>query len=101
MLIRVGVKEDAKQKQQNQQQNSDSTDNNGSSWTNELLNSNSLIDMNRQNDLIKLENEWCKYKDKREFEWLYDIVIGCLEPDITKRWDMEMINDQICTFSSI
>ncbi|RLP63061.1 hypothetical protein L150_01769 [Candida albicans Ca529L] len=100
-LLEWVLKENAKQKQQNQQQNSDSTDNNGSSWTNELLNSNSLIDMNRQNDLIKLENEWCKYKDKREFEWLYDIVIGCLEPDITKRWDMEMINDQICTFSSI
>lgn len=101
-LLEWILKEDTKQKHQNQQQqNCNSADNNSSSWTNELLNSNSLIDINRQNDLIKLEDEWSKYKDKREFEWLYDIVIGCLEPDITKRWDMEMINDQICTFSSI
>ncbi|KAK6201077.1 Ca2+/calmodulin-dependent protein kinase [Scheffersomyces amazonensis] len=61
-----------------------------------MIQSPSLIDLKRQEELQLLQKEWLEYKDKREFQWLYEIVTGCLEKDITKRWDMEMIYESFC-----
>ncbi|KAK6461764.1 Ca2+/calmodulin-dependent protein kinase [Scheffersomyces coipomensis] len=61
-----------------------------------MIQSPSLIDLKRQQELQVLQKAWLEYKDTREFEWLYNIITGCLEKDITKRWDMEMIYESFC-----
>ena len=59
--------------------------------------SHSMPDMKRQEQISALYDEWkkSKFEELKEFEFLYDIVVGCLETNITKRWDMEMIHDAL------
>lgn len=55
----------------------------------------SFIDLDRQKELVVLQQEWEENKDQREFEWLYDLITGCLELNITKRWDLDMITTSL------
>ncbi|KAG2733727.1 hypothetical protein G9P44_003252 [Scheffersomyces stipitis] len=57
-----------------------------------MIQSPSLVDLRRQQELVDLHQTWLKYKDSHEFQWLFDIITGCLEKDITKRWDLEMVS---------
>ncbi|KAK6457682.1 Ca2+/calmodulin-dependent protein kinase [Scheffersomyces xylosifermentans] len=57
-----------------------------------MIQSPSLIDLQRQRELVQLQQSWADRKDKQEFQWLYDIISGCLEKNITKRWDLDMIS---------
>ncbi|KAG7665389.1 uncharacterized protein J8A68_001077 [[Candida] subhashii] len=60
-----------------------------------ILQSPSLVDLNRQRALQDLQLEWAEYKSRLEFEWLYKIIEGCLEKDITKRWDTQKIYEAL------
>ncbi|CAK9440516.1 uncharacterized protein LODBEIA_P45950 [Lodderomyces beijingensis] len=63
-----------------------------------ILSSPSMVDVTMQNQLNELQQEWREYNKgqrKREFEFLHDIVLGCLETNITKRWDMQMIHERL------
>ncbi|CUM68209.1 uncharacterized protein PRCAT00005930001 [Priceomyces carsonii] len=46
-------------------------------------------------NITKLKNEWLSC-NSNEYKWVYDVIVGCLETDITKRLDIESINN---TFS--
>lgn len=50
----------------------------------------SLQDLQRLEDIEILKKSWEAY-DKSEFKWIYDIITGCLEKNITKRYDLDMI----------
>ncbi|RLV95786.1 Nitrogen network kinase 1 [Spathaspora sp. JA1] len=61
----------------------------------DLFQSSSIVDLRRQAELEHLRCEWKEYQGKREFEWLYDIICGCLESNITKRWDTQKIDEHL------
>jgi len=57
-----------------------------------------MVDLKRQEELSKLRDDWKLYKlsDKfPEFTKIYDTIVGCLETNITKRWDTQMIYDNL------
>lgn len=58
-------------------------------------NNQSFLSMNtnleRDEEIRKLFNSWSLY-NSQEYQWFYDIIIGCLEINITKRWDLDMIH---------
>lgn len=56
-----------------------------------LKQSPSMVDIKRKDELFELHKSWMQYREKKEFQWLYDIIRGCLELNITKRWDLQMI----------
>ncbi|ODV77262.1 kinase-like protein [Suhomyces tanzawaensis NRRL Y-17324] len=71
-----------------------------------MINSPSMVDLKRQEELSQLHQSWKQLmaeNKKRgsperpdfQFEFLYDIIVGCLELNITKRWDLEMIHDSL------
>lgn len=71
------------------------TPKNTSDITASLINqSPSFVDGDRQKQLAMLEREWTNH-DQHEFEWLYDLICGCLELNITKRWDLDMITSSL------
>lgn len=58
-----------------------------------ILQSPSLVDLTRTHEMQNLQLEWAAYKSRKEFGWVYEMIEGCLEKDITKRWDTRMIAD--------
>jgi len=63
-----------------------------------MMQSPSMVDLKRQEELSKLRDDWKLYKlsDKfPEFTKIYDTIVGCLETNITKRWDTQMIYDNL------
>ncbi|KAI5954053.1 hypothetical protein CANMA_004892 [Candida margitis] len=63
-----------------------------------MLQSPSMVDIKRKEELNKLHDDWKMYKSSEafpEFTKIYDIVVGCLETNITKRWDTQMIYDYL------
>ncbi|PIS49242.1 hypothetical protein CJI97_005413 [Candidozyma auris] len=60
----------------------------------ESIRNNSFVDVERQKEIAELKQEW-EQCDKEEFSWLYDMVEGCLERDITKRWDLFMMIEEL------
>ncbi|KAI3402367.2 hypothetical protein KGF56_004775 [Candida oxycetoniae] len=60
-----------------------------------ILSSPSMVDLSRQKQLNELQIEWRNYTDRTRYKVLYDIVVGCLETNITKRWDMRMIYEAL------
>ncbi|EGW33211.1 uncharacterized protein SPAPADRAFT_55124 [Spathaspora passalidarum NRRL Y-27907] len=55
----------------------------------------SMVDLRRQEEWEHLRCSWKKIEHKREFKWLYDIICGCLESNITKRWDTPKIYEHL------
>lgn len=51
----------------------------------------SIMDSTRREQLINSRKSWERYNEN-EFQWLYEMIIGCLTADITKRWDLDMIH---------
>ncbi|CCG21447.1 hypothetical protein CORT_0A10610 [Candida orthopsilosis Co 90-125] len=63
-----------------------------------MMQSPSMVDLKRQEELNQLRDDWKSYKSSEvfpEFTKVYDIVVGCLETNITKRWDTQMIYDYL------
>ncbi|SGZ50819.1 CIC11C00000004147 [Sungouiella intermedia] len=52
--------------------------------------SSSLVDMGRREQIERVKIEWEKH-DPKEFEGVKCVIEGCLERDITKRWDIDLI----------
>lgn len=57
-----------------------------------LMFSSSLVDNKREKEISELHEQWLQ-SDKTEFSWLFDIICGSLQANITKRWDLNMICD--------
>ncbi|KAI5949939.1 hypothetical protein KGF57_004449 [Candida theae] len=58
----------------------------------------SIVDLKRKEELIQLHDDWKLYKQEQsfpEFAKVHDIIEGCLEINITKRWDTQMIHDYL------
>ncbi|CAL1206042.1 unnamed protein product [Candida parapsilosis] len=63
-----------------------------------MMQSPSMVDLKRQEELSKLRDDWKLYKSSDkfpEFTKIYDTIVGCLETNITKRWDTQMIYDNL------
>lgn len=60
------------------------------SGTAEVMSGSSFTDGGRASGLDALAQQWSKH-DCTEFKYLHDLVNGCLELNITKRWDLEMV----------
>lgn len=56
--------------------------------------SSSMVDMRRKGQIEECKKAWDAH-DATEFEWLEGIIEGCLERDITKRWDIDLIADEL------
>lgn len=67
-----------------------------------LLQSSSLVDMKRVEQLSQLKKDWEMMDDKsrQEFKFLYDIVIGCLQVDITKRIELSQVYNLLCSYTA-
>ncbi|CAK7912898.1 hypothetical protein CAAN3_14S02278 [[Candida] anglica] len=50
----------------------------------------SLVDLKRQEEIQNLKKSWDDY-DSSEYQWIHDLIAGCLELNITKRYDLETI----------
>lgn len=57
------------------------------------------IDQARDEQIDRLYHSWMRH-DKNEFRWMYETISGCLEANITKRWDLEMINGALQKYKS-
>lgn len=57
----------------------------------EVVQSSSLVDMARQAQIAELRKTFDEHGPE-EFKWVYAMVEGCLERDITKRWDLDMVS---------
>lgn len=55
---------------------------------------NSFVDAGRLKEIAELKAEWDDI-DKEEFAWVFNMVEGCLERDITKRWDLFMMFEEL------
>ncbi|KAI5964790.1 uncharacterized protein KGF55_001860 [Candida pseudojiufengensis] len=57
----------------------------------------SVVDLQRKEEISKLHKQWMNEKSTliQEFQFLFDIVEGCLEPNITKRFDMQLVYDHL------
>lgn len=53
----------------------------------------------KTNQLNKITEEW-KEHDSERYDWLFKLISGCLEIDITKRWDIPMIHECLCNYLS-
>ena len=63
-----------------------------------LMQSPSIVNLERQKELNQLYEDWKLYKLSQafpEFTKIYDVIEGCLETNITKRWDTQMIYDYL------
>lgn len=60
------------------------------SGTTEVMSGSSFTNGGRASGLDALAQQWSK-QDCTEFKYLHDLVNGCLELNITKRWDLEMV----------
>ena len=56
--------------------------------------SSSLVDNKREREIDELHDQWLQY-NKSEFSWLFDIIKGSLQANITKRWDLNKIYDSV------
>lgn len=54
----------------------------------------SMVDMTRRQQIEELKRKW-EAHNAAEFEWLESIIEGCLERDITKRWDLDLIAQEL------
>lgn len=54
----------------------------------------SFVDVTRQALLDQLRRDW-DLLDHSELAWFDDMVEGCLQRDITKRWDLDMVVDTL------
>lgn len=54
----------------------------------------SFVDASRVKEIAELKAAW-ETIDKEEFVWIYNMVEGCLERDITKRWDLFMMYEEL------
>lgn len=52
------------------------------------------LDQTRDEQIDRLYHSWMRH-NKKEFKWMYDVVRGCLEVNITKRWDLEMVHNSL------
>lgn len=50
----------------------------------------SFVDLNRKHQIAKLKDEWDQIS-REQYAWIDDMIEGCLERDITKRWDLDAI----------
>lgn len=57
--------------------------------------SSSLVDMSRQAQIAALRRDW----DDRssDYSWICSLVEGCLERDITRRWDLDMVSRELAS----
>ncbi|KAF3987406.1 hypothetical protein FT663_03967 [Candidozyma haemuli var. vulneris] len=60
----------------------------------EGVKNNSFVDAARQKEIAEIKQVW-EQNDRDEFEWVYNMVEGCLERDITKRWDLFMMFEEL------
>mmetsp|Transcript_9117 Transcript_9117/g.9012 ORF Transcript_9117/g.9012 Transcript_9117/m.9012 type:complete len:861 (-) Transcript_9117:308-2890(-) len=56
--------------------------------------SSSLVDNKREREIEELHDQWLQY-NKSEFSWLFDIIKGSLQANITKRWDLNKIYESV------
>lgn len=64
-------------------------------WLVEDLSVNSsMVDMKRKEQIAELKEKWEQH-DEREFSWLEQVIEGCLERDITRRWDLDQIAEEL------
>lgn len=56
--------------------------------------SSSLVDNKREREIEELHDQWLRY-NKSEFSWLFEIIKGSLQANITKRWDLNKIYDSV------
>lgn len=54
----------------------------------------SFVDVSRQSQLDQLRRDWDRL-DHAELSWVDEMVEGCLERDITRRWDLDMVLDAL------
>lgn len=56
--------------------------------------SSSLVDMGRKGQIEQSKKDWQDH-DATEFEGVERVIEGCLERDITKRWDLDLIVNEL------
>lgn len=56
--------------------------------------SHSFVDMKRLRHIDQIHKTW-QDSDHSQYKWLYDLITGCLEVNITKRYDLDMIYDSL------
>lgn len=56
--------------------------------------SGSMVDMRRKEQIEQCKQEWDSH-DLAEFEGVENLIEGCLERDITRRWDLDLIADEL------
>lgn len=54
----------------------------------------SLQDLRREEEILQLKKDWQEY-DQKEFNWMYELISGCLEKNITKRFLLDSIFRQL------
>lgn len=73
---------------------SNDDDNTEGSSRDDKLSYASFGDPERERTIEKLHKEWLTF-DTEQYSWLFDLVCGCLEKDITKRLDINQVNDTL------
>ncbi|RCK67777.1 Nitrogen network kinase 1 [Candida viswanathii] len=82
------------------EENSKKENKDGDSLPSALLQSSSLVDMQRVEQLSQLKKDWEMMSNHEEFSFLYDIVIGCLQVDITKRIELSQVYNLLCSYNN-
>lgn len=54
----------------------------------------SLVDMRRKEQIEQSKKDWDEH-DPKEFDGVERVIEGCLERDITRRWDLDLIVDEL------
>lgn len=67
--------------------------------TGDKFSSASFGDPEREAVIENLRKEWLTH-DAEQYSWLFDLVCGCLEKDITKRLDIYLVNETLCGLGS-
>lgn len=62
-----------------------------------LFQSPSLVDVKKMEEIKQLQLDWKEYflHNKNKYKCLYDTIIGSLELNITKRWDLDKIKTNL------
>lgn len=61
-----------------------------------LLHSPSMVDVKKLEEIKQLQLDWEDYEcDREKYQCLYDTILGSLDLNITKRWDLDKIGNNI------